>query len=257
MGRDLITFLLLWPSAWGLVRLPFPRVVYSQVIQGWRFSNLPGPCSTIGPPSCQKRFYWYLTEISHVFCLLRPSDQAVADSQNISLEPSLLHRLLKKYSALDSYRSVLLPNIRQSSLLWVARLWHYSFLPTFLLCLYQVPCLSLKLYFKGIMTFNLVAGIPPSTHRKAQQPLRQAQKICACRSHPVSACVLVFHSCAHGVNLCKKAPVSRSGIWAQHFRSRFKKPKNLCVLTTILCASRCVEISALRYYNIIWGYNTK
>lgn len=50
------------------------------------------------------------------------SDQAVADSQNVSLEPSLLHRLLEKYSALDSYRSAVLPNIRQSSLLWVARL---------------------------------------------------------------------------------------------------------------------------------------
>lgn len=145
------------------------------------------------------------------------SHQAVADSQNISLVLSLLHRLLKKCSALESYRSALLPNIRQSSLLWVARLWHYSFLPTFLLSLYQVPCLSQKCYFKGIMTFNLVAGIPLSTHRKAQQPLRQAQKICVCYSHPVSTCVMVPHSCAHRVNLCRKAHVNRSEIWAQHY----------------------------------------
>lgn len=50
------------------------------------------------------------------------SHQAVADTQNISLELSTLHRLLKKRSELESYRSALLPNIRQSSLLWVARL---------------------------------------------------------------------------------------------------------------------------------------
>lgn len=148
------------------------------------------------------------------------SDQAVADSQNASLEPSLLHRLLKKCSALDSYRSALLPSMRQSSLLWIAKLWHYSFLPIFLLCLYQVSCLSQNCYFKGIMTFNLVADIPCSTHRKAWQPLRHRKAVPAILTlhPPVRRCSTPVHTGLTSVHL------NRSGIWAST-RSRFKKPK--------------------------------
>lgn len=151
------------------------------------------------------------------------SDQAVADSQNVSLEPSLLHRLLEKYSALDSYTSAVLPNIRQSSLLWVARLWHYSFLPTFLLCLYQVPCLSQKCYFKE-MAFNLVAGMPCSTHRKTRQPPRRAQKSCACHSHPVSTCVMGSTHVHTGLTSAERPMWTEVG-FEPRMRSRFKKPK--------------------------------
>lgn len=144
------------------------------------------------------------------------SDHAAADSQSISLEPSLLHRLLKKYSALDSYRSALPPNIRQSSLLSGQPDFDIThFYPLFSSVCTRYPVSLKKCCFKGIMTLNLVTGIPHSTHRKAW-PLRQARKSCACHSHPASTCEKVFHSCAHRVNICRKAHLNRSGIWAQH-----------------------------------------